>query len=231
MSSSVAANFIKQGKKIYAIGRNYHEHIKEMNAPPNSEPWFFLKPTTSYLSNGGTIEIPQGVEMHHEVELGVVIGKKGRDVPKAQASGYIAGYALGIDLTARNLQQEVKKKGLPWASAKGFDTFCPITDFVPRERIPDASDLVLWLSVNGVEKQRGITKQMIYDIPTLIEHCSSVMTMEEGDLILTGTPAGALSIIRAGDTVAAGLETVSGELITRWDGNAKDREGGYKFQR
>ncbi|KAF5391445.1 hypothetical protein D9757_002077 [Collybiopsis confluens] len=173
---SITQDFVKHGKKIVAIGRNYDAHIKELGNPPNAEPWFFLKPTTSYLPNGGTILIPKGVNLHHEIELGVVIGKEGKDIPRENWEQYVAGYALGIDLTARNFQQYVKAKSLPWTSAKGFDTFCPISDFVPKDKIPDPMNVVIWIKasfhlfvspvrkclngnssiqVNEMERQRG----------------------------------------------------------------------------
>ncbi|EXX51672.1 Fmp41p [Rhizophagus irregularis DAOM 197198w] len=164
-------NFTKIGKKIVGIGRNFSEHAKELgNAVPTS-PFFFLKPTSSYLLS---------------VELGVVIGKDGRDIRESEAMNYVEGYALGIDLTARNLQEVVKKKGLPWSAAKGFDTFTPIGKFIPKSEIEDPHNVNLWLKLNGEMKQNGITKDMIFNIPTLIEYVSSIMKLEKGDLILTG---------------------------------------------
>ncbi|KAF9026703.1 hypothetical protein BDZ89DRAFT_1067367 [Hymenopellis radicata] len=224
----MAANFVKTGKKIIGIGRNYHAHIAEMKSATSVEPWFFLKPTTSYLQNGGTVEIPNGVDMHHEVELGVVIGRGGKNISSEMAMSHVAGYALGIDMTARNYQAQVKAKSLPWTSPKGFDTFCPISSFVPKEKIENPHDLTLWIEINGVTKQRGTTADMIFSIPRLIEHCSSIMTLEEGDLILTGTPSGVSSIVH-GDKIVAGLETKAGEELARWEGDAADRQGGYSF--
>ncbi|KAJ3805763.1 hypothetical protein F5876DRAFT_51287 [Lentinula aff. lateritia] len=235
---SIAQNFVKHGKKILAIGRQVYLSLSRaqnlLGNPPNAEPWFFLKPTTSYLRNGGTVLIPEGVQMHHEIELGVVIGKDGKDIEREDWEQYVAGYALGIDMTARNFQQLVKAKSLPWTSAKGFDTFCPISDFISKENIKDPMNLVLWVKINGEERQRGNTAEMIYDIPELIRHCSSIMTLQalshfEGDLILTGTPAGALGLIVHGDKISAGLETPEGEVLASWDGNAADRVGGYVF--
>ncbi|KAF8913388.1 hypothetical protein CPB85DRAFT_1551127 [Mucidula mucida] len=210
----MAANFVKTGKKIIAIGRNYHAHIAEMKSVTSAEPWFFLKPTTSYLQNGGT--------------LGVVIGRGGKNISPGNAMSHVAGYALGIDMTARNYQAQVKTKSLPWTSPKGFDTFCPISSFIPKEKIENPHDLTLWIEINGVTKQRGSTADMIFSIPRLIEHCSSIMTLEEGDLILTGTPSGVSSIVH-GDKIVAGLETKQGEELARWEGNAADRQGGYSF--
>ncbi|KAI7829179.1 hypothetical protein BX661DRAFT_181508 [Kickxella alabastrina] len=200
-----ARTFVQTGRKIVAIGRNFSEHAKELgNAVPTS-PFFFLKPTSSY------IEIPQGCVVHHEVELGVVIGKAGRDISAADASEYIAGYALALDLTARNLQDEAKKKGLPWSAAKGFDTFTPVGSFIPANEIADPHKVRLWIEVAGQIKQNGTTDAMIFQIPQLIEHVSRIMTLEEGDLLLTGTPKG-VGPVQPGERVVAGLEYQGKEL-------------------
>ncbi|KAL0089401.1 hypothetical protein J3Q64DRAFT_1728428 [Phycomyces blakesleeanus] len=200
-----ARTFLTTGRKIVAIGRNFSEHAKELgNAVPKS-PFFFLKPTTSYVANGGKVEIPNGCEVHHEVELAVVIGKDGRDFCASEAMDHVAGYALAIDMTARNLQNEAKKQGLPWSTAKGFDTFTPISDFIPKDSIPDASNVDLWLKVNGKFTQQGNTKDMIFKVPTLLEYVGSIMKLEVGDVILTGTPKG-VGPIKAGDVITAGMK-------------------------
>ncbi|KAH7107639.1 hypothetical protein BKA62DRAFT_684012 [Auriculariales sp. MPI-PUGE-AT-0066] len=223
------ASFLTQGKKIVAIGRNFVEHVRELNNTVPKEPFFFLKPTSSYLLNGGRVELPRGVLTHHEVELGVVIGRKGRDIVAADAESYIAGYALAIDMTARNVQEDVKKKGLPWTTAKGFDTFTPVSSFIPKNTISDPHNLNLWLKINGEFKQNGNTEAMIVKIPQLIEHVSSIMTLEEGDLLLTGTPSG-VGPIKAGDAISVGLaEPGAAKSICELDFVAVDREGGYKF--
>lgn len=127
---------------------------------------------------------------HHNratiVELGVIIGKPGRNIAAVNAMSYISGYCLAIDYTARNMQDKVKKAGLPWSAVKGFDTFCPVSDFIDVKQIPDPHDLELWYKVNGVTKQSDRTDLMLYRIPELIRHCSSIMKLEEGDLLLTG---------------------------------------------
>lgn len=223
------ASFFRSGKKCVAIGRNYLNHVKELGNTAPKEPFFFLKPTTSYLASNGTVELPQGIDVHHEVELGVVIGKKGRDVPESDAMNHIAGYTLAIDMTARNLQEVVKKKGLPWSAVKGFDTFCPVSNFIPAEDVEDPHNLRLWLKVNDKLAQNGLTSDMIFRIPRLINHVSSIMTLEEGDLLLTGTPEG-VGPVRHGDKLLAVLETADGKELLKWAGEAKDRVGGYKFQ-
>ncbi|KAK7693896.1 hypothetical protein QCA50_003469 [Cerrena zonata] len=219
-----AAAFVRQGKKIVAIGRNYADHAKELNNAVPKEPFFFLKPTSSYLPSGRKLEIPRGILAHHEVELGLIIGKSGRDIPQASALSHVAGYALAVDMTARNLQDQVKKKGLPWSAAKGFDTFTPIGKYIPASAIPDPQNLNLSLKINGAIKQNGSTGDMIFRIPRLIEHVSSIMTLEEGDLLLTGTPSG-VGPVQPGDVV----ESQGKELDTiKFD--AVEREGGYHFQ-
>lgn len=214
-------NFVQTGRKIVAIGRNFTEHAKELgNAVPKT-PFFFLKPTSSYVSSPGKIEIPEGCVVHHEVELGVVVGKTGRNISAAQATDYIAGYALALDLTARNLQDEAKKKGLPWSAAKGFDTFTPIGPLIPAEQIKDPHNVRLWIEVAGQMRQNGKTDCMVFQIPQLIEHVSRIMTLEEGDLLLTGTPQG-VGPIDAGQRVIAGLE-YNGKELSRIEYDAVSR--------
>jgi len=226
----MAANFISRGRKIVAIGRNYVDHVKELNNTVPKEPFFFLKPTTSYVQSGGFIEIPRGVLAHHEIELGVVIGKPGRDIQEAEADGHIAGYALAIDMTARNMQELVKKKGLPWSTVKGFDTFTPIGSFIPRSSVPDPHNLNIWLKINGQFKQNGTTADMIFNIPKLIEHVSSIMALEEGDVVLTGTPSG-VGPVSPGDEVTGGLSIAgTSEELASVKFTAVERQTGYQFK-
>lgn len=225
---SAAAQFVRQGKKIVAIGRNYSDHIKELNNAKTKEPFFFLKPTTSYLPTGGKVEIPRGIIAHHEVELGLVIGKGGRDISQDAAESHIAGYALAVDMTARNMQDEVKKKGLPWSAVKGFDTFTPIGSFIPKSSVSDAHDLTLSLKINGAIKQNGTTGDMIFRIPRLIEHISSIVTLEEGDLILTGTPSG-VGPVNPGDSIECALADPTGKVLAELKFTAESRNGGYQF--
>jgi len=224
------ASFIRTGRKIVAIGRNYAEHAKELNNAVPKEPFFFLKPTTSYVVNGGKIEVPRGVVAHHEIELGVVIGKGGRDISESEANSHVAGYTLAIDMTARNMQDDVKKRGLPWTTAKGFDTFTPVGDFIPKSAVQDPHNLRIWLKVNDEFKQNGTTADMIFRIPRLIQHVSSIMTLEEGDLLLTGTPSG-VGPVKPGDNMTAGLSNPSSaEPLASLNFIVVQREGGYAFQ-
>ncbi|XP_058212500.1 probable acylpyruvase FAHD1, mitochondrial isoform X2 [Rhododendron vialii] len=193
------------GTKIVAVGRNYAAHAKELGNAVPKEPVLFLKPTSSYLENGGMIEIPEPLEsLDHEVELAVVISKKARDVPEATAMDYVGGYALGLDMTAREIQASAKSAGLPWTKAKGQDTFTPISFVLPKSVVLDPHNLELWLKVDGEIRQKGSTEDMIFKIPYLISHISSIMTLLEGDVILTGTPQGC-GPVKAGQKITAGI--------------------------
>lgn len=177
------------------IGRNYVAHARELNNPVPGKPFFFLKPTSSLLpcsrEQPGEIQAPPGVsELHHEVELAVVVGKKASRVNAEEAMDYVKGYAIALDVTARDLQEKAKASGKPWTEAKGYDTFCPIGNFVDKSKVSDPHGLNLYLKVNGTMKQHDSTSLMIFRIPQLVEAVTRVMTLNEDDLILTGTPAG-----------------------------------------
>ncbi|KAF9962492.1 Acylpyruvase fahd1, mitochondrial [Mortierella alpina] len=206
-------NFISVGRKIVAIGRNYSEHAKELGNAVPTAPFFFLKPTSSYITNGQSIEVPEGCEVHHELELAVVIGKDGRNIRAKDANSYISGYALALDMTARNLQQQAKEKGMPWSAAKGYDTFTPIGEFIPKDQIVDHDNVDLLLQVDGVTKQQGNTRDMIFSIPTLIENVSAIMTLQEGDVILSGTPKGVGRVL-PGETITCEL-AVGGKILSQ----------------
>ncbi|CEO97905.1 Fumarylacetoacetase-like C-terminal domain-containing protein [Plasmodiophora brassicae] len=191
---------------IIGVGRNYAQHAKELNNAVPTSPILFLKPPSSRIWPGQSIRIPAGIEeVHHEVELGVVIGSRTTSrVAERDAFDYIGGFVLALDMTCRDLQAKAIKAGHPWTVAKGYDTFCPLSEFISRDQLPDPSDTRLWLTVNDVVKQDGSTKDMIFSVPALVSHCSSIFSMEPGDLILTGTPAG-VGPVRRGDTLQAGL--------------------------
>mmetsp|Transcript_8376 Transcript_8376/g.14369 ORF Transcript_8376/g.14369 Transcript_8376/m.14369 type:complete len:247 (-) Transcript_8376:72-812(-) len=203
------------GKKIVAVGKNYESHAKEMQkleparaAPPPALPVIFLKPTSSYVREPGAIQVPSTVkDLHHEVELGVVIGKEGRDISVLTAMDHVAGYVLALDMTARDIQSVAKAAGLPWTIAKGYDTFTPISKFIPASKIPDWKTLELWCKVDGELRQKGYTKDMIYSVPQLISYISSIMTLEVGDMISTGTPAG-VGPVAPGQVITAGITDV-----------------------
>ncbi|XP_058536443.1 acylpyruvase FAHD1, mitochondrial [Ochotona princeps] len=202
------SRFWEWGKNIVCVGRNYADHVREMRGALPSEPVLFLKPSSAYAPEGSPILVPAYTDnLHHELELGVVLGGRARAVPEAAAMDYVAGYALCLDMTARDVQDECKRKGLPWTLAKGFTSSCPVSAFVPKERVPDPHNLRLWLKVNGQLRQEGHTASMIFSVPYLISYVSNIMALEEGDLILTGTPEG-VGRVAENDEIQAGIDGV-----------------------
>ena len=202
-----------QFSNIFCIGRNYVEHAEELNNEVPSQPLVFLKPTSSIILDGEKIQIPaQSENVHHEVELAVAISKAGNNIPKENALEHVGGYGIGIDITARDIQQKAKEKGHPWTVAKGFDTFAPLSTFVKKDQVNDPQNLNLQISVNGTVRQSDSTKLMIYPVADLIHYLSTIFTLQPGDIILTGTPKG-VSPITKGDTIEAslsnGLATIS----------------------
>lgn len=190
---------------VYCIGRNYARHAGELgNAVPDT-PMVFLKPAGSIIGDGGTIMLPpQSREVHHEVELVLAIGQGGRHIDRKDAAGHIAGYGLGIDVTARDIQSRAKAQGHPWSLAKGFHTFAPLSPFKPFTPDTDLSAMTLTLTVNGQQRQAGNTADMIFPPEALVAYLSTVFELQAGDLIFTGTPAG-VSAIEAGDRIEAQL--------------------------
>ncbi|CAO3701012.1 unnamed protein product [Rhizopus stolonifer] len=156
------------------------------------------------------------------------MGKETRDCPASSVMNHVAGYALAIDCTARNLQIAAKNKGLPWSTAKGFDTFSPVSEFIPKESIPDTGNVDLWLKVNDKFRQQGNTKDMIFSVPNLIEYVSSIMKLEAGDIIMTGTPSG-VGPVKAGDIITAGMKPGKAEKdVVEVKFNVADRNGLFK---
>lgn len=191
--------------KILCVGRNYADHAREMNSPVPESPIIFLKPASSIISNGEDILMPRfSNQMHHEVELVVAIGKRGKNIPAASAREHILGYGVGLDMTLRDVQAKAKKEGLPWSIAKGFDTSAPISEFVAAEKIPEPNALQIRCRVNDVQRQEGCVNQMIFPIEEIIQYISSVFTLEAGDLIFTGTPDG-VGEVKPGDRIEAQL--------------------------
>jgi len=189
-----------QPSKIICIGRNYVEHAKEQNAEVTTVPLIFLKPPSSIINPGDTIMLPpQSQQIEHEGELVVVIGKRGRNIIAEEAQNHVFGYTIGNDVTARDLQHSDGQ----WTRAKGFDTFCPFGPWVDTEF--DASDAVITCRVSGQPRQMASTRDMVFNVGQLIAFISSVMTLEPGDLIFTGTPAG-VGPLKPGDTVEVEIE-------------------------
>jgi fumarylpyruvate hydrolase len=199
-------------RRIYCVGRNYADHAREMGMDPNREPpFFFGKPHDVVVPCGGDIAYPPATSnLHYEVELVVAIAKGGQDIPMSEALSCIYGFAVGIDLTRRDLQAKSKEKGQPWDTAKGFDQSAPISPITPVSVCGHLGSGAIWLSVNGMEKQRGSLSQMIWSVPEVIAHISGFVALAPGDLIFTGTPAGVGPIV-AGDRVCCGIDSL-GEL-------------------
>lgn len=196
---------------IFCIGRNYADHAKEMGHKPPKEPMVFLKSRNSICFDGSIITIPeQSDNVHHEVELVIAIGKRGKHIRQEKALEYVAGFGIGIDFTARDLQKVAKEKGHPWSICKGFDGFGPISTFVPFDQ-PSFPNLELSITVNNELRQNGMTSSMLFSVEELISYLSTIFTLEEGDLIFTGTPEG-VSAVKAGDHITATLNENLAEL-------------------
>jgi len=213
MESLYREVFSNKGRKILAVAKNYFEHAIEMQAsgvPPH--PVIFQKPLTSVINQGQKVIIPPGTEVHHEIELGVMLCKGGKNIPEDQTDSCIGGYFVALDLTARNLQAEAKTNSWPWDVSKGFDTFLPLSELVPKEQVSDPYNLELELLINGQTKQKGSTGDMHFKAHYLISYLSTVFTLCEGDLILTGTPAG-VGPIHSGDLLTCLLRENNSELV------------------
>ena len=198
--------------KVLCIGRNYAAHVAEMGDVSEAEPVVFLKPTTALVASGGEVVIPpQSDDVHHELELVAVIGTEAKNVLEGDALEVVAGYALGLDLTARDLQAQAKAKKGPWSVAKGFDTFAPLGPITPAADVADPQALEIALEVNGDQRQRGTTDHMVFSVARIVAYLSSVFTLEPGDLVYTGTPEG-VGRIEDGDRLVAsgtGLEDLT----------------------
>jgi 5-carboxymethyl-2-hydroxymuconate isomerase len=194
--------------KIVCLARNYAEHARELGNEIPAAPVLFMKPATSVIADGEAVRIPEySQECHYEVELAVLIGKQCRAISADKALEYVAGYGVAIDMTLRDVQNQLKAKGLPWEIAKGFDTACPLSDFIPAGAVADPHALNLKLAVNGEVRQDGSSSDMINRIPQIIALISTIFTLEPGDIILTGTPAG-VGQVKAGDVMTAEIVSV-----------------------
>jgi 2-keto-4-pentenoate hydratase/2-oxohepta-3-ene-1,7-dioic acid hydratase in catechol pathway len=195
-----------QPSKILCIGRNYAEHAKEHQAELPKVPLLFMKPPSSILNPGDPIVLPpQSRQIEHEAELVVVIGKRGRNILAVEAQDHVYGYTVGNDVTARDLQMEDGQ----WTRGKGFDTFCPFGPWIDTDF--DPSDAVITCRVSGQPRQMASTRDMIFNVNVLIAFISSVMTLEAGDILFTGTPAG-VGVLKAGDSVEVEIEGL-GKLV------------------
>jgi fumarylpyruvate hydrolase len=194
-------------RRIYCVGRNYADHVREMGGDPEREaPFFFAKPADVVVQNGGNVPYPPRTQnLHHEVELVVAIGRGGSQIEPADALEHVFGYAVGNDLTRRDLQSQQRSRGLPWEISKGFDHSAPLTAVHPIALVGHPSDGRIWLEVNGERRQDAKLDEMIWSVAEIVAELSTFFWLEAGDLIFTGTPAGVGPLV-AGDVVRAGID-------------------------
>ena len=191
--------------RIYCVGRNYAEHVREMGSDAKEPPVFFTKPADAIVPSAAAIPYPPRTEnLHHEVELVVAIGSAGRNIAAREAHGHIFGYAVGNDLTRRDLQGASKKKGLPWDTGKAFDASAPIASIRPAS-LGHVERGRIWLTVNGEIRQQSDVSEMIWGVPEIIAELSTLFELKAGDLIYTGTPAG-VGPLEPGDRIECGVE-------------------------
>jgi 2-keto-4-pentenoate hydratase/2-oxohepta-3-ene-1,7-dioic acid hydratase in catechol pathway len=194
--------------KIFALGRNYADHAKELGNEVPSEPIIFMKPETALLINNAPFYYPSFSQLiHYEVELVIKISKEGKNIDAKFASKYFDEIGLGIDFTARDLQDKAKAKGLPWEIAKAFNGSAPVSGFVDKSIFPDIKNIKFGIKKNGVNQQSGNSSQMIFDFEALISYISKYFTLKKGDLIFTGTPAG-VGAVQIGDKLEAYMEEI-----------------------
>lgn len=192
--------------KIICVGRNYSEHAKELNNPLPETPLIFLKPDTALVRENKDIYYPEFTkDLHFECELVIRIAKGAKFVEPQHVDQVIDGVGLGIDLTARDIQQDIKAKGWPWTMAKMFDASAPVSTFVSPDALPPLGELTFRCAINGETRQEGFTREMIFSIPDLISYITSRITLKKGDMIFTGTPKG-VGPLSIGDHVEAWLE-------------------------
>jgi fumarylpyruvate hydrolase len=195
-------------RRIYCVGRNYAEHIREMGNDEREPPFFFAKPADALVVGGAdTPYPPQTSDFHYEIELVVAIGKDGRDIAAADALDHVYGYAVGLDMTRRDLQAIAKKAGRPWEMAKSFDHSAPMGAIEPASNIGHPNTGAIMLKVNGTERQRGDLGDQIWSVAEAIAYLSGFVTLKAGDLIMTGTPSGVGATVR-GDVLEGAIEGV-----------------------
>ena len=202
--------------RVYCVGRNYAEHAIEMGHDPDREPpFFFMKPADAVVSTGRLRFPTQTQDLHHEVELVVALGEGGRDIPVEQALDHVYGYAVGLDMTRRDLQSAAKQAGRPWDMAKGFDESAPTGTIRAADEIGHPTRGAVWLRINGEPRQEGDLDQQIWKVPETISYLSSLVTLRSGDLIMTGTPKG-VGRVEPGDRLEGHIDGV-GELSVSYE--------------
>jgi fumarylpyruvate hydrolase len=201
-------------RRVYCVGRNYAEHAIEMGHDPTREPpFFFQKNPDNVVTDGRFPYPPKTKDVHHEIELVVALGKGGADIPAEKALDCVYGYAVGLDMTRRDLQGEAKKMGRPWEVGKAVEASAPCGPIVPAAKIGHPAKGAVWLDVNGQRRQSGDLSQLIWNIPDTIAYLSGLFTLAPGDVIMTGTPAG-VGAVKKGDVMKGGVEGV-GEIEVR----------------
>lgn len=201
-------------RRIFCVGRNYAAHAREMGNDDREPPFFFTKPADAVVASGASVPYPPRTNnFHHEVELVVAIGSGGANVAKENASSMIYGYAVGIDLTRRDLQTEAKDSGKPWDVSKGFDKSAPIAAIHPRKDVGLIESGEIWLTVNGKDRQRANLAEMTWKVPEIIAELSTLFELAPGDLIFTGTPAGVGALVK-GDVIEAGIDGLTTLRVT-----------------
>ncbi|HEX6722895.1 MAG TPA: fumarylacetoacetate hydrolase family protein [Burkholderiaceae bacterium] len=201
--------------RIYCVGRNYAEHAREMGHDPDREPpFFFMKAANSIVQNNATIAYPVGTkDVHHEIEMVVAIGKGGKNIAVDKALDHVWGYGVGLDMTRRDIQGEAKKLGRPWEMGKSFDESAPITALRPASEIGHPAKGAITLKVNGQLKQQGDLSMQIWSVPEQIAYLSNLITLQAGDLIFSGTPAG-VGAIKPGDKLEGHVDGVGDLTVT-----------------
>ena len=201
--------------RIYCVGRNYAKHAREMGMDPDREPpFFFSKPADALVANGTPVPYPSRTSnLHHEIELVVAIGSGGCDIPLANASAHVFGYAVGLDLTRRDLQFAARDQGRPWDVAKGFDCSAPVAAIRPASDMGHIERAAIWLEVNGEGRQRANLSEMIWSVPEVVAELSTYFELRPGDLIFTGTPEG-VGAVRRGDSLVGGIDGLETLRIT-----------------
>jgi fumarylpyruvate hydrolase len=201
--------------RIYCVGRNYAEHAKEMGHDPTREPpFFFQKNPDTLVRGGGEFPYPsKSKDVHHEFEMVVALSGGGSDIPVERALDCVYGYAVGLDMTRRDLQNEAKKLGRPWEIGKAFEFAAPCSEIVPASAIGHPSKGAVWLKVNGTVRQQGDLSQLIWGVPEMISYLSGLFELKPGDLIFSGTPAG-VSAVKRGDVLQGGVDGI-GEITVK----------------
>lgn len=206
-------------RRVYCVGRNYAAHAREMGFDPDREPpFFFCKPADSVIgvADGQTLELPYPSETsnyHYEIELVAAIGKGGSNIPLEEANDHVFGYAVGLDMTRRDLQMKMREMGRPWEIGKAFDQSAPIAPLHPASKVGHPTQAGIWLQVNGADKQRSDIDKLIWSVPETIAYLSRFFELKPGDLIMTGTPEGVGPVV-AGDRMVGGVDGL-GELNVR----------------